>query len=583
MIEPALIDQLLHDTSGADALPLLAFTLEQLFVDYGADGDLRLDEYNNMGGVRGSIKAAVKAAFAKSEREPVIPVDEEKRNLLLKRAFIPWLVTVDPHTSERKRRIACWDELPDETHPILKRLVEARLLLRDRRALQGKAQEVDIIEVAHEALLRQWDTLTTWLDNYEVDLKMLSSVQHATIDWIKNDHSEDWLIHSGERIVIAEQIKTRIDFNYLLGVDGLAYLVACRVKENRLLERTLKYELKQLARKWSERKGLVRLFGLAGWSKLFSFRGLSIDTPIESAYIRWSIARTSLNTFCFFLSIASFTESLWWVKKDGLPIEMALTLYRFRLGYTPLPELSEEPIPVGTYIMGEHDEAFKKNQNEITEKYYGIPGKSIQIMQSFYIGKYEITYEQFDYFVWKQKSSGVEEISYPMAPTGRGKMPVVYVNRQVASEYAYWLSHQTENQCRLPTEAEWEYAARAGSIMAYHWGNEVGVNNANCDGCGSKWDGKQTSPIGSFSANKFGLYDMSGNVREWTCSRWSDLLDHNAQECESDVNSRSGVVRGGNWFFDPDDSRLSSRVPVDTKQSTGAIGFRILCFSPIRK
>ena len=68
---------------------------------------------------------------------------------------------------------------------------------------------------------------------------------------------------------------------------------------------------------------------------------------------------------------------------------------------------------------------------------------------------------------------------------------------------------------RLLTEAEWEYAARAGTTTAYSWGDEIGKGNANCDGCGSQWDNRQTSPVGSFKPNAFGLYDMAGNVWQW--------------------------------------------------------------------
>jgi formylglycine-generating enzyme required for sulfatase activity len=72
-----------------------------------------------------------------------------------------------------------------------------------------------------------------------------------------------------------------------------------------------------------------------------------------------------------------------------------------------------------------------------------------------------------------------------------------------------------ESSYRLLTEAEYEYATRAGTETAYPWGAEIGKGNANCNGCGSQWDGKQTAPVGSFAPNRFGLYDMVGNVWEW--------------------------------------------------------------------
>ncbi|OQW38969.1 MAG: hypothetical protein A4S08_08505 [Proteobacteria bacterium SG_bin4] len=317
MIEPALIDQLLHDTSGADALPLLAFTLERLFVDYGADGDLRLDEYDDMGGVRGSIKAVVKAAFAEPGRPPAVPANETERNALLHKAFVPWLSSVDPYTSERRRRIARWDELDDATHPLLERLIEARLLLRDRRHVEGEAQEMEVIEVAHEALLRQWDLLSQWLDADAADLKVLDGAQQAASDWIKHDRADAWLIHGGERLAATERIRTRSDFDRRLGMDGAAYLKSCRTKEDQLqraLKGTPEYDLKLLAQRWQKRKGFWRMFGLASWWKLFRFRGLASPGSLESAYLRWSFVRASINASIIMTVIAFYAESFWWAQ-----------------------------------------------------------------------------------------------------------------------------------------------------------------------------------------------------------------------------------------------------------------------------
>ena len=84
-----------------------------------------------------------------------------------------------------------------------------------------------------------------------------------------------------------------------------------------------------------------------------------------------------------------------------------------------------------------------------------------------------------------------------------------------AHQYVAWLSKMTGEPYRLLTEAEHEYARRAGTTTAYPWGDDIGTNKANCDGCGSQWDNKQTAPVGSFAPNGFGLFDMVGNVWEW--------------------------------------------------------------------
>ena len=92
---------------------------------------------------------------------------------------------------------------------------------------------------------------------------------------------------------------------------------------------------------------------------------------------------------------------------------------------------------------------------------------------------------------------------------------------RMAQEYVSWLSRETGKLYRLLSEAEWEYVARAGTTTEYPWGDDIGANKANCDGCGSQWDDKSTAPVGSFAANAFGLFDTAGNVWEWV----EDLLE----------------------------------------------------------
>ena len=230
-VEPALTEQLLQDAEGADALPLLAFTLERLFVEHGGDGDLRLDEYQELGGLKGSIEAAVEVAFAAPEDKPVVPTDLSQRGQLLRQAFIPWLAMIDPETDTRKRRVARWEEIPSAARPLLERLIAARLLLRDKRRVEGDTEESIIVEITHEALLRQWPSLIAWLDEEAEQLKTTEAVKRAAGEWTKHTQGDDWLTHTGERLGTAEVLLQRSDFSQLLGKDGRNYLLACRKKE----------------------------------------------------------------------------------------------------------------------------------------------------------------------------------------------------------------------------------------------------------------------------------------------------------------------------------------------------------------
>lgn len=130
-----------------------------------------------------------------------------------------------------------------------------------------------------------------------------------------------------------------------------------------------------------------------------------------------------------------------------------------------------------------------------------------------------------------------------------------------AVAYARWLSSQTGKRYRLPTEAEWEYAARAGTTTAYSWGESPGFNLTNCEVCGSQWDDEQTAPVGSFKANGWGLYDMHGNAQEWVLDCWNDNYEGAPTDGSAwtlgDCSDR--VVRGGAFNFPPNFSRSAFR------------------------
>ncbi|NTW63807.1 MAG: formylglycine-generating enzyme family protein, partial [Chlorobiaceae bacterium] len=147
------------------------------------------------------------------------------------------------------------------------------------------------------------------------------------------------------------------------------------------------------------------------------------------------------------------------------------------------------------------------------------------ISNAFYLGKYEVTQEQWVAVMGSNPSFFKGDTN-----------PVEQVSWEDAQEFIRRLNQKEgTNAYRLPTEAEWEYAARAGTTTTYWWGNKVEKNRANCDGCGSQWDNQQTAPVGTFQPNPWGLYDMAGNVWEWTNS-WYD-----------EVKKESFSLRGGSW------------------------------------
>lgn len=269
--------------------------------------------------------------------------------------------------------------------------------------------------------------------------------------------------------------------------------------------------------------------------------------------------------------LAVIVEGLYWANKHQYPLQALTLRWEYKLAKlgmgekVPLPELVK--IPVGSFTMGEAENTV-----------------AVTILQPFYLASTETTFTQYDIF---QQATGRD------VPDDRGwgrdDRPVINVSWYDARAYAKWLSAMTGQSCRLPNEAEWEYAARAGKDTAYPWGDELqpvidgkATAMANCDGCGSQWDGDKTAPVKSFAPNALGLYDMSGNVREWTCSNWAPSFDGSEQMCNDDVsNMQIRVVRGGSWFNFPDNVRSSVRSYSHPDLRVEYLGFRVLCSSPI--
>lgn len=200
-------------------------------------------------------------------------------------------------------------------------------------------------------------------------------------------------------------------------------------------------------------------------------------------------------------------------------------------------------IPPGKFLMGSPKNELGRNSNE-------NPQHEVTIAYAFEISKYEVTGDEYDAFA-QATNRKLLELS-----RGRGKWPVKATFND-AQAYVQWLSQQTGKKYRLPTEAEWEYAARAGTQTAYWWGNDIGKNNAVCNGCDSQGDDKFGAPVGSLQPNAFGLYDTAGNVPEWTQDCWHyDYLnapnDGSAWLVENGGDCTARVVRGGDgWDSDP--------------------------------
>ena len=167
---------------------------------------------------------------------------------------------------------------------------------------------------------------------------------------------------------------------------------------------------------------------------------------------------------------------------------------------------------------------------------------------AFKLGKHEVTFAQWDACV---ADGGCGGYTPGDAGWGRGEHPVINVSWEVVQSFIAWLNDKTGGNFRLPSEAEWEYAARAGSRTKYSWGDDIGNNRANCHNsyCGDRWE--HTAPVGSFPANAWGLHDMHGNVQEWVQDCWNDSYQGAPTDgsawTSGDCSRR--VFRGGAWLY----------------------------------
>ncbi|PZN94518.1 MAG: hypothetical protein DCF30_20190 [Hyphomicrobiales bacterium] len=224
------------------------------------------------------------------------------------------------------------------------------------------------------------------------------------------------------------------------------------------------------------------------------------------------------------------------------------------------PELAL--IPPGTFEMG---------ANELYE--FEKPVHTVTIRSGFYMGLREVTFEEWD--------ACVDQGGCTHRPNdrnlGRGKRPVTDIHWNDANAYLAWLSTRTGRKYRLPSEAEWEYAARGGVATIYPWGATMVKERANCVACNDPTR-RQAIEVGQYPANGFGLFDMAGNAAEWVADCWSDSYRATPRDGSAFTapGCRERVLRGGSFNNDPRYLRSAARFKYETDVRFYTNGFRVL-------
>ena len=227
-------------------------------------------------------------------------------------------------------------------------------------------------------------------------------------------------------------------------------------------------------------------------------------------------------------------------------------------------------VPAGSFTMGSspHEEGREDREG---------PQRLVRIPKPYAVGKYEVTFREWDACV----TAGGCNHRPGDEGWGRGRRPTINVSWHDSQEYVRWLSRRTGKPYRLLSEAEWEYAARAGTMTRYYWDDDIGRNRANCDGCGSRWDDDRTAPVGSFAPNDFGLHDMLGNVWEWVEDCWRPNYSGAPSDGSAWVSGEGcgqRILRGGSWYDTRKYVRVAFRslpMSVSDGREGNVYGFRV--------
>lgn len=220
-------------------------------------------------------------------------------------------------------------------------------------------------------------------------------------------------------------------------------------------------------------------------------------------------------------------------------------------------------IPPGSFRMG----------NDGPHK-YERPAHTVTFDKAYAIGIYEVTFDE-----WRAcfDAGGCGTEMPDDHGWGKGTRPIMNITWADAAAYTKWLSEKTGATYRLPTEAEWEYAARADTQTEFWWGDEVGVGKANCRNCAPTIS-HQTEPVDSFAPNPWGLYNVHGNVWEWVQDCWNPNHEgapgDGSARLEGDCRQR--VMRSGSWYYFSKNIRSAWRFKNDARVKSYGIGLRVV-------
>ncbi len=515
------------------ALPLLQFTLDQLF-EKRADDRLTTQAYQEIGGIQGALAQHADSTYRN------LPSDQHRS---LARALFLRLIEPGQTEQDTTRRRATYNELtlPDaEQTRILQEtaaaFVNARLLVSDQSG------DTRTVEVSHEALIREWGRLREWLHAAREDLRLQKSLVADVAEWQRRGQPADMLY----RGTVLAEAQTWAERNRA-SRDETAFLEKSHRTENE----------RQRREAVTRRNFRYALLGLVGVI-VFASVGLAVIFAQNNAKLQAEVAFTNLEINRFSTLRAGDVIVPLGTQTPGF-FEPTMTAVAILNAHNPSlaeNQMTDEygvdmvRVPAGCFFMGS-DRGSSDEQ----------PTHEICFDAPFWIDKTEVTQADF------ARLGGVQ--AAPPGFTG-DDLPVETITWTEALDFC------ETREGRLPTEAEWEYAARGPDNLVYPWGSEFIADNVVY----RENSNSQTAPVGSRpdGASWVGALDMSGNVWEWTLSEDRDYPYDSDDGRENISSDARRVVRGGAWYVDDFSLRAANRISYDPTITDVFLGFR--CVRP---
>jgi formylglycine-generating enzyme required for sulfatase activity len=457
----------------AGDLALVQFALTEAWRRRREYGNDLLRAYTAVGRVEGALARA-------AERVYVEELGGDGNERVIQAVFIRLVRLGD--TGGATRRMARRSEFDERRWNLLQTLASEK---GNRLVLISGGEKEETAEIAHEAFVTQWPRFQTWLQNKATEKRTLDALIERAARWstvaIEHDRS-GWLAAGLEREAFAQLVAKHPEW---LSATERTFVEASVQAEDKRVQRELEMHQSQLLQ-------AQRLAEEA--SKREEAERARAAVAEKARRRQWYL---NLALLILLLGVGMTA----WLLKEGVTVQYAGSIVLARLHLVQVPDTEMIKISGGHYQPGSRLDESEEPVRDVTIK-------------PFALGKYEVAFEEYDQYV---------ELSGSKPPVdegwGRGHRPVIIVSWDDAKVYAKWLSQATGKRYRLPTEAEWEYAARSGG-KDEKWAGTSEPEQLSKYAVYSENSGLRTAPVGSKYPNSLGLHDMSGNVWEWVEDCW---------------------------------------------------------------